>query len=415
MFMLTLVRLIAVCSISTALLPAAGSDPVVPVNPNIRVVEEIVAKVNNDIITRGELEKLNLQIESELRLKKGLTGAELVKETKAKAADALRDKIDQLLLIQKGKDLNIKVEAEITRRFAEIQVDSKISDPDKFHDWIREQSGGIPYEDVRQNMTDQLTTQKVIGEEVGSKINVPQPEIQKYYDEHKAEFVRQEQVFLREILIAPTDASPAAWAAADKKAKEIYLRAKNNEKFTALARDYSAAETARNDGELGAFKRGELKKELEDKVFNQTKGFITEPTKTDNGYLILKLEDRYAPGQASLDDVKNEIMDRLYTPRLQPALRTYLTKLREDAFLEIRGGYVDSGAAPNKDTSWKDPATLKPDTTTKEEVAARKHKKKMLGVSVPFTSTAPKTSTTPPPPPLVTPVSNTPVTPPDHQ
>ncbi len=412
--MLTLVRLIAICTISAALLPAAGSDPVVPVNPNIRVVEEIVAKVNNDIITRGELEKLRLQIESELRLKKGLTGAELDKEVKAKEADALRDKIDQLLLIQKGKDLNIKVDGEITRRFAEIQVDSKISDPDKFHEWIREQSGGIPYEDVRQNMTDQLITQKVIGEEVGSKINVPQAELQKYYDEHKAEFVRQEQVFLREILIAPTDASPTAWAAAEKKAKEVYLRAKNNEKFTQLARDYSAAETARNDGELGAFKRGELKKELEDKVFNQTKGFVTEPTKTDNGYLILKLEDRYAAGQATLEDVKNEIMDRLYTPRLQPALRTYLTKLREDAFLEIRGGYIDSGAAPNKDTSWKDPATLKPDTTTKEEVASRKHKKKMLGVSVPFTSSAPKSSS-PPPPPLVTPVSNTPVTPPDHQ
>jgi parvulin-like peptidyl-prolyl isomerase len=406
-----LVRLFAVCSISAALLPAA--DPILPPNPNIKVVEEIVAKVNNDIITRGELEKLRVQIESELRLKRGLTGAELDKEVKAKQADALRDKIDQLLLVQKGKDLNIKVEGEITRRFAEIQVESKISDPDKFHEWIREQSGGIPYEDVRQNMMDQLITQKVIGQEVGSKITVPQPELQKYYDEHKTEFVRQEQVFLREILVAPTDASPAAWAAAEKKAREIVARARNNEKFSLLARDYSAAETARNDGELGAFKRGELKKELEEKVFNQNKGYVTDEFKSDNGYLILKLEDRYAPGQATLDDVKNEIMDRLYTPRLQPALRVFLTKLREDAFLEIRGGYVDSGSAPNKDTSWKDPATLKPDTTTKEEVAARKRKKKLLGVPVPFSSKNP--STTPPPPPLVTPVSNNPVKPPGQQ
>jgi parvulin-like peptidyl-prolyl isomerase len=411
----SLFRLLAVSSFTIALLPAAGTDPVVPTNPNIRVVEEIVAKVNNDIITRGELEKMRLQIESELRLKKGLTGAELEKEVKAHQADALRDKIDQLLLIQKGKDLGLKVDGEITRRFAEIQVDSKISDPDKFHEWIREQSGGIPYEDVRQNMTDQLMTQKVIGEEVGSKINVPQSEIQKYYDDHKAEFVRQEMVFLREILIAPTDASPAAWAAAEKKAKEVVARARNNEKFTQLVRDYSAAESAKNDGELGSYKRGELKKELEDKVFAQNKGYVTDPIKNDNGYLILKVEDRYAAGQASLEDVKNEIMDRLYTPRLQPALRTYLTKLRQDAFLEIRGGYVDSGAAPNKDTSWKDPATLKPETTTKEEVAAtHKKKKKLLGVPVPFSGSAVKPSS-PPPPPLVTPVSNTPVTPPDHQ
>ena len=91
------------------------------------------------------------------------------------------------------------------------------------------------------------------------------------------------------------------------------------------------------------------------------------------------MEERYAPGQASLEDVKNEVMEALYTPRMQPALRVYLTKLREEAFLEIRGGYVDSGAAPGKDTSWKDPATLKPETTTKEEVASRK-KKRFLGI-----------------------------------
>jgi peptidyl-prolyl cis-trans isomerase SurA len=127
-----------------------------------------------------------------------------------------------------------------------------------------------------------------------------------------------------------------------------------------------------------------LKKELEDKVFAQNKGDVTDPFKTENGYLILKVEDRYAAGQASLEDVKNEIMDKLYTARLDPALRTYLTRLREDAFLEIKAGYADAGAAPGKDTSWKDAATLKPDTTTKEEVAARRHRKKLLGVAAPF-------------------------------
>jgi peptidyl-prolyl cis-trans isomerase SurA len=411
----TLVRLFAIFSLSATLLPAAPADPVIPANPNVRLIEEIVAKVNNEIITRTEMEKLRIQIDSELRLKKGLAGVELEKESKAREADAMESKIDQLLLIQKGKDLNIKVEGEITRRFAEIQVDSKISDPDKFHEWIREQSGGLSYEDVRQNMTDQLITQKVIGQEVGSKINVPQSAIQKFYDEHKTEFVRQEMVFLREILVAPTDASPAAWAAAEKKAKEVVLRARNNEKFNVLARDYSAAETARNDGELGSFKRGELKKELEDKVFAQNKGYVTDEFKTDNGYLILKVEERFAAGQASLEDVKNDIMDKLYTPRLQPSLRTYLTKLREDAFLEIKPGYLDSGAAPNKDTTWKDPATLKPETTTKEEVAARKHKKKVLGVGVPFTSSGSTKSSSPPPPPLVTPVSQNPVKTPGQQ
>jgi peptidyl-prolyl cis-trans isomerase SurA len=372
-------RLFTVSCVFAAVL--SGTDPA---NPNIRLIEESIAKVNNEIITRSEMEKQRIQIESELQLKQSLSGDELEKKTAAYLADALKGRIDQLLLVQKGKDLNIKVEGEVTRWLAELQVESKISDPDKFRDWIREQSGGISYEDVRQNRADLLMTRRVIEQQVGSKLTVPQTEIQKYYDDHKGDFVRDEMVFLREILIAPKDASSSAWADAEKKAKDIVLRTQHNEKFGQLARDYSMAESARSDGELGSFKRGELKKELEERVFAQTKGYVTEPFKTENGYLILKVEDRYAAGQASVDDVKNEIMDKLYTARLDPALRTYLTKLREDAFLEIKAGYVDAGAAPGKDTSWKDAALLKPDTTTKEEVAARKHKKKLLDVAVPF-------------------------------
>jgi len=383
------------CLFSTALSTEARAAEA----PNIRVIEEIVAKVNNDIITRGELERTRLQLEAELR-QKGLSGPELAAEVQKHQADALRDQIDQLLLVQRAKDMNINVDPDVTRRMAEIQVESKITDPDKFHEWVRQQSGGQSFEDVRQQMKNQISTQRVIGQEVGSKISVPTPELQKYYDEHKAEFVRQEMVFLREILIAPTDKTPASWAAAEKKAKDIQARARKGEKFSALARDYSAAESAKNDGELPPYKKGDMRKELEDLVFKQNKGYVTDLLKTDNGYVFFKVEERYAPGQASLEDVKNEIMERLYTPRMQPALRAYLTKLREDAFLEIRGGYVDSGAAAGKDTSWKDPATLKPETTTKEEVASRK-KKKMLGV-IPRGSS--KIDPGKLPPPTVTPV-----------
>lgn len=394
-----------------SLLQAADIAP----NANIRVVEEIVAKVNNDIITRGELEKTRAQLEAEIRSQKGISGPELDKEVRQHQADALRDQIDQLLLVQKGKDLNVKVDSDVTRRMADIQTqDCKCSDPEKFREWVHQNSGGMSYEDVKQQMTNGFLTQGVIRQEVGRNITVPQADLQKYYDEHKKEFVREEMVFLREILIAPTDKTPAAKTVAEKKAKDIVGRARKGEKFTQLARDYSAnPETAKNDGELGSFKRGMLRKELEDAVFNQNKGYVTEPVDTPAGFEILKVEERYAPGQAALEDVKNEIMEKLYTPRLQPALRTYLTKLRQDAFLEIRGGYVDSGAAPGKDTAWKDPATLKPETTTKEEVASRK-KKKFLGV-IPHISTGnnPNAIAPPPlPPPTTTPVSSTPVAPP---
>jgi peptidyl-prolyl cis-trans isomerase SurA len=364
----------ATAYLSAALVSGSALDP------NVRLIEETIAKVNNEIITRTEMEKQRAEIESELRLKRGLSGDELKQETSNHLAHALKDRIDHMLLVQKARDLNMKVDAEVTRWFAQLQVESKISDPDQFRAWIREQSGGVSYEDIRQSRTDLLLTQKVIGQEVSSKLNIAQSEIQKHYNDHKPDFVRQETVFLREILVAPTDASPRAWAVIDKQATDIVARARNHEKFSQLARDYSGAETAQDDGELGSFKRGELKRELEDQVFAHNKGYVTDPIQTERGYLILKVEERYTAGQAPLEDVRNEIMEKLYTARLEPALRTYLTKLREDAFLEIKPGYVDAGAAPNKDTSWKDPAMLKPETTTKEEVDARRHKRKLLGI-----------------------------------
>lgn len=346
---------------------------------NIRVIEEIVAKVNGDIITRGELEQQRRAIEADIKQQQpNLTGDALAAAVREKQSEALRDKIDQSLLVQRAKELNIKVDADVTRRIAQIQQDSKVVDIDKFHEWVHQQSG-VPFEDFKSEMTNQMLTQRVIGQEVASKVNVAKSEVSDYYNKHKGEFVREETVFLREITIKPKENTPAAWAAAEKKAKDIQTRARKGEKFADLARQYSDADTAKQDGELGKFKRGDLKPKIEGTVFKQNKGYVTDLIKTEGGYEILKVDEKFAAGQASLEDVEPEIMEKLYTPRMQPQLRAYLTKLRENAFIEIRGGFVDSGAAPGKDTSWKDPAQLKPETTTKEEVASRK-KKRFLGV-----------------------------------
>ena len=342
-------------------------------NPPIKVVEEIAAKVNGDIITRGELTKKRTELEAEAK-RQGLTGVRLQETVSEVAANALRDEIDQLLLVQKGKDLSINVDADVTRRLAEIQVQQRISDPDKFQAWIRD-NAGVPFEDFKQNMKNQLLTQKVIGQEVMRNIVVPEPEMQKYYEEHKKEFVREEQVFLSQILISTEGKTPEQAAAAEKKAKDLVARAKKGEKFADLARDNSDdTETSKNGGYIGAMKRGIMDKALEDAVFKGKKGDVTDPFKRPQGFLILKVEERFEAGQASFEEVKNEIQDRIVQPKVDVEARKFLSRLREDAFLQIKEGYVDSGAVPGKDTRWQDMAQLKPQTTTKEEVAARRKK-----------------------------------------
>jgi peptidyl-prolyl cis-trans isomerase SurA len=392
-----------VVALVVATLPSFAADRI---DPGVKVVEEIVAKVNSDIVTRGELAKQRQELEAELRTK-GLIGDALQAAIDAHIADVLRDQIDQLLLVQKGKELNINVDAEVNRRIADIQSESKIADPEKFHDWVREGSGET-FEDFKLQMHNQYLTQRVLSEEVWRNITIPSAEMHKYYDEHKKDFMREDVVLLRDILVATPDNSPEKVAAAEKKARSLADRARKGEKFGDLARQNSDGPTATNDGELGSFKKGQLRKEVEDIVFSHDKGYITDPVKTPAGYEVYRIEERYSAGQASFDEVESQINSLMAEPRGGARVRQYLTTLRTNAFLQIKAGYIDSGAAPGKDTTWKDPTQLRPETTTKEAVAANK-RKKLLHV-IPYGHVGPPAGdTSPAPPPAVTPVPNNPV------
>ncbi len=391
--------------VAAALLFVTGLRAADPA-PVTLVVEEIVAKVNGQIITRGEIDKERQEVEAESR-QQGLIGQPLEQAVKHRMADALRDQIDMLLLQQKGKELGINVDADVTRKMAQIQSDYKISDPDKFHDFIQQQTGET-YEDFRQQQTNILLQQRVISEEVYRNITIPKADIDKYYNEHKSEFVRQEMVSLREILVNTGNGSAEAVAAAEKKAKGLVDRArKGDAKFADLARQYSDAPTATSDGELGAFKKGELAKEIEDVVFTNAKGYITDPIRRPAGFEIYRIEEHYPAGQASEDEVADEINAKLIEPKAGPKVREYLTQLRQNAFLEIKPGYIDSAAAPGKDTTWQDALAIKPETTTKEAVASRA-RKKFLHI-IPYGHVSQPKDESPAPPPTVTPVQQTPV------
>ncbi|HTS47221.1 MAG TPA: peptidylprolyl isomerase [Bryobacteraceae bacterium] len=352
----------------------------------IGTVEEIVAKCNGDIITRTDLARARQQLITELR-EQGLAGSALEQALADREKNLLRDKIDQLLLVQKAKDLDINVDSDVTKQLAKIQQDSGIADPDKFHDYIKEQSG-IPFEDFKDEMKKGMLTQRVVREEVSDKIPIKHEDVEKYYNEHKSEFVREERLYLREILVSTDGKDDAGVAAADKKAKDLVSRARRGERFAEMARDNSDSPSAKDMGALPPYKKGDLAKDLEDLVWNQPKGYITDPIKRANGFLILRVEEHQKAGQAELAEVENEVMDRLMRPRMEPGMRAFLTKLRQDAFLEIKADYIDTGAANGKDTAWVDPAQLKPETISKTEVASVAHRKRLLWmVPVPGTST----------------------------
>jgi peptidyl-prolyl cis-trans isomerase SurA len=367
-------------------LPAAFAFASLCFGANVVIVDEIVARVNGDIVSQDELERLTRELAQELKAHQEV-GQQFEQDFQKRQKDILRDRIDELLLIQKGKELNINVDSEVTKYIAGLQRQAKITDPDKFHEYVRQQAG-MSYEDFLAETRNQYLTREVIGQEVARHISITNQEIQNYYDKHKADFVRDEKIFLSEILISIQGKDPSGLAAAEKKAKQVAAEAAKGQRFSDLARDNSDAATAKQGGELGGYKKGELLKPLEDAVWNLPKGAVTQPIRIPTGFEILKVDDHTKAGLAPLADVRSEIENILYGPRMQPKVREYLTQLRRTAFLQIKPGYLDTGAAPGQNTAWQDPAQLKPETVTKAEVQEKVRRKRLFGMlPIPGTQT----------------------------
>ncbi len=365
-----------------ASLSFAADNPAV----NPKIVDQIVAKVNGDIVSQDELERSTKELNAQLKAQ-GLSGIQFQQELASHKKDVLRDRIDELLLTQQGKELNINVDSEVSKYMANLQRQSGIVDTDKFHDYVRQQSG-MSFEDFEQEAKNNMLTHEVIGQEVGRKINITDKEIEAYYNAHQSDFIREEKVFLSEILISTQGKDAAGVAAAEKKAKQVAAEAARGERFTDLARDNSDAATAKDGGVLGSYKKDEMSPEIEAAVWTKPKGYITQPIKLPTGFDIFRVDDHSKAGLAPLADVKPEIEGQLYGPKMQPKVRDYLTELRKLAFLQIKPGFVDSGAAPGKDTKWQEVAMLKPETVTKAEVEQKTRHKRLLGViPIPGTET----------------------------
>src|SRR3954454_13582242 len=356
------------------------------VPPAPSVVDQIVAKVNGDIVSQDELGRFTRELSKQLQAQ-GANPAQIQQEIERQQKDVLRNRIDELLLSQRGKELNINVDPEMSKYLADLQRRAKISDPEKFHDFIGEQSG-MSYEDFLSETKNQYLTREVIGQEVGRRIAFTDKEIADYYEAHKQDFMRDEKVFLSEILISTQGKDAAAIAAAEKKAKQLAEDASKGQRFADLARDNSDATTSKEGGALGGYKKGELNQQIEDAVWNLPKGAVTKPIKIATGFEIFKVEDHTKAGLEPLADAKPEIENQLYGPKMQPKVRDYMTQLRKQAFLQIKSGYVDTGAASGQNTAWQDPAQLKPETITKAEVEQKTRRKRLLwAIPIPGTET----------------------------
>jgi peptidyl-prolyl cis-trans isomerase SurA len=364
-----------------------------------QVVEEIVARVNNQIITRSEFNRSKDQLRDEVK-QQDPANADKVYGDKEK--DILRDLIDQQLLLDKGKDLGITGDTDLIKELDKMRKDMKLDSMEALEKEAEKQ--GISWEDFKQQKKNQIITQKVIGEEVSSKLSITKEEAEKFYNEHKSEMQQPEAIRLAEILVAPKapaitpapdpNAAPgstppqtpeaeaakqaadeAAQRAAEAKANDLLKQVRDGANFEDIAKKYSDGPSASDGGALGIFKRGQLAKQIEDQTFTLKPGEVTNVIHTKQGYVFLKVLEHQEAGIPSLKDAMPRIQDALFYEKMQPALRAYLTKLREDAYIKLAQGYVDTGASPNQTEPIETTAAKEADA---KKLGKKKHKK--LGV-----------------------------------
>ncbi len=316
---------------------------------NARTVEEIIARVNNEIITRSELDKARLAAEEDARqeCQGKCTPEQLRTDIDDRQKNTLRDLIDQSLLVQRGKDMGLNVEPDVIKKLDQLRQQNKIDSMEDLEKAVTAQ--GSNWEDFKNNLRNGILTQRVISSEVGSHITIGKEEVGKFYNEHKKEFVRPEQVALREIEVSTEGKKDEELPELKKKAETALKRVKDGEDFGEIAKRFSDSSTAKQGGFLGAYKRGELSKELEDIVFKMKKNELTDVMDTKQGYLVLQVLERYEAGEQPLDKVENEIMDHLYSQRMEPAMRNYLKTLREQSYVVIKPGYQEIAGGGNSE------------------------------------------------------------------
>jgi peptidyl-prolyl cis-trans isomerase SurA len=367
-----------------------------------QVVEEIITRVNNQIITQSEYVRSKDQLRDEVKQQDPANADKLYAE---REKYVLRDLVDQQLLLEKGKELSITGDTELIKQLDQMRKDMKL---DSLEDLEKEATKqGISWEDFKQTQRNQIITRKVIGEEVGSHLSVSKEDEQAFYDAHKKDMDQPEAIRLSEILVAPKAVAPAtpptpapaaapdpnapnstppaaaaqsaadpahqaaeaaALSAAEARANDLLKQIRGGASFADVAKKNSDGPSAADGGTLGIFKRGQLAKELEDRTFAMKSGEVTDVIRTKQGYVILKVEEHQMAGVPAMKDVLPKIQDALYYEKLQPALRAYLTKLREDAYIKYADGYVDTGMSPNQ--------TAPIETASAKEADARKLKKK---------------------------------------
>lgn len=305
------------------------------------ILEQILVKVNGEILTKTELEQRQIALLRQRNPQLLQDDAGLKRALAEITPQLLVDTIDEMLLMQRGRELGYRLSDEQFRGILDnIKKENKLETEEQFQAALKQE--GMTLDELRRSIETRMLIDRVQQLEVIQKVGITEDEAKKYYSEHPTEFTTASAVTLREILIGVPDATAGGERgvnvgqddAAREKAEAAHARLSAGEDFAKVAADVSDAASKANGGLIGPVSRSELAPALAKVLDGLKPGEITQPIRGARGYQIIKLETASESALQPFDQVRDSIADKVFNEKRRGELEKYLKRLRAQAIIE---------------------------------------------------------------------------------
>jgi len=329
----------AIAALAVATCLAAGSVI------RAEVIEQIIVKVNGEILTKTELENRQIAAlrQAGHQIDPKTDDAQLRKMLDQVTPQLLVNTVDEMLLVQRGRELGYKMgDEQFTSVIDNIKKDNKIESDEQFQAALKAEN--MTLSDLRKNLERQMIVSRVQQNEVMGKIAVNDEEARSYYDAHRSEFTSARTITLREILVNVPGDGKTVNVGLDEQARAkidgIRQRALNGESYEKLAADLSDAASRTNAGLIGPLSISDLSPDLQKLIEPMKPGDITQPLRGPKGYQILKLESATTAETKSFEEAREDISNKVFTDKRRDEFEKYLQKMRAQAIIEWKNADV---------------------------------------------------------------------------
>ncbi|HET7876275.1 MAG TPA: peptidylprolyl isomerase [Methylomirabilota bacterium] len=314
--------------------PPSGSAPILskplPLSED-EVVDRVICVVNSDAITLYELdeEEARYLYESKDQPPRGDARRQLRERL-------LTSMIENRIQIQQAEREKIVVEdSEIQASLNEVMKRSGAKDLKELDEFLK--GHGLSVEGIKKRLREQAQVTRLISRKVGQRVTVTEKEIDRYLAENREKLETGLEFHARHILFLPEAGKGAdGWAAARRKADEVYALIVDSQDFGELARKYSEDGSAKDGGNLGKLKRGELAPDIEKAILSLKPGETSPPFRSQVGWHLFHLDAAEGLSGEALTQARSQIRDILYRQKYEGRLKDYLAELKQRAIIDIR-------------------------------------------------------------------------------